>query len=118
MLRSDSNRFLATYENRTYGGNSQWAVPEEAVKVGEAVGEELYARFADSDIDTPHDSPRVRDSALKVLDAALSVVNYAGLPTERRANILRGVINSLEKAGALGGEPEWAVTTPKESSAS
>lgn len=105
MLRSGDTRFLWKYETKMFGGNRQWADPEEALKVGETVGEELIGRFEDGDT---HNSPSVHRRAHEVLDAALSVVDYAALPTERRANILRGVINALESNGELGGEPEWA----------
>lgn len=90
-----------------FSGNRLWADPIEAVKVGETVGEELFARFDTTKPDMG-DSPQVHKSAHEVLEAALSTVDYAALPTERRANILRGIINTLEKCGALGGEPEWA----------
>ena len=106
MLRHNDTHFLSRYETNMHGGNNQWADPAEAVRVGEQVGDELVARFEHTDPDLG-DSPGVRDSAHEVLNAALDVVNYAALPRERRANILRGVINSLEASGALGGEPEW-----------
>ena len=109
MLRENSNHFLWKYEKNMYGGNRQWADSEEAVVIGETVGEELIGRF-----DVGHvveDSPEVHQRAHEVLDAALEVVNYAALPTERRANILHGVINALASNGELGGEPEWAKAT-------
>ncbi len=109
MLRGNSTHFLGKYENHMYGGNELWADPEEAVKVGETVGEELVGRFEHLNREIyQSDSPQVGPCAHKVLDAALKVVDYAALPTERRANILRGVINALVSTGALGGEPEWA----------
>lgn len=108
MLRANTTSFLWRYEKSMFGGNTQWAIPEEAIKVGEAVGEELIGRFVHLDKDLG-DSPQVGKCAHEVLDAALGVVNYAALPTERRANILRGIINALESCDALGGEPEWAV---------
>jgi hypothetical protein len=108
MLTNDGTKFLWKYETNMYGGNTQWANPEEATKVGETVGEELIGRFEDLDRNKSEDSPAVCPSAHKVLEAALEVVNYAALPTERRANILHGVINALASNGVLGGEPEWA----------
>lgn len=93
-----------------YGGNDQWADPKEATRVGEIVGEELIARFEELDKDMD-EGPQVRRSAHAILATALEVVDYAALPTERRANILRGVVNSLEACGVLGGEPEWAGKT-------
>ncbi len=114
MLREDDKRgFVWEYESWAFGGNRQWAEPEEAISVGERVGEELFDRFVGEDRDYG-DSPEVRDSAHRVLDTALEVVDYAALPTERRANILRGVINTLESTGALGGRPEWAKVQPRE----
>jgi hypothetical protein len=107
MLRHNSTHFMWRYETNMYGGNEQWAEPEEAIKVGETVGEELVARFIHLDRDLD-DSPQVGKCAHKVLDAALHVVNYAALPTERRANILHGVINALVNNDTLGGEAEWA----------
>lgn len=109
MLRGDSTRFLAKYETNMFGGNTQWADPDEAIKVGEAVGEELVGRHDHLNHEIyQQESLEVGPCAHKVLDEALSVVDYAALSTERRANILRGVINSLETTGALGGRPEWA----------
>jgi hypothetical protein len=109
MLSNDGNHFLWRYETGMYGGNGQWASPEEAVKVGEVVGEELIGRYDAGHI--AEDSPQVHRRAHQVLDAALEVVNYAALPTERRANILHGVINALASNGELGGEPEWVKAT-------
>lgn len=110
MLRNNSYRFLWDYEENMFGGNRQWADPQEAVAVGETVGEELISR-----IDAGHvvedDSLEVHQRAHKVLEAALEVVDYAALPTERRANILHGVINALASNGELGGEPEWVKAT-------
>ena len=111
MLRGNSTQFLWKYETNMYGGNEQWADPEEAVKVGETIGEELVGRHEHLNKDLyERDSPQVGPCAHKVLDDALKVVDYAALPRERRANILRGVINALETTGALGGEPEYAQT--------
>ena len=110
MLRDDgSTRFLREYETRMFGGNRQWADPDEAVKVGETVGEELVGRHEHlNGAVYEQDSPQVGPCAHKVLEDALKVVDYAALPTERRANILHGVINALAATGALGGKPEWA----------
>ncbi len=113
MLRGEgSTKFLGMYEAHMFGGNKQWADPEEAVKVGETVGEELVGRYEHLNRTIyEQDSPQVGPCAHKVLEDALKVVDYAALPTERRANILHGVINALEATGALGGEHEWATRT-------
>jgi hypothetical protein len=110
MLRGEgSTQFLWKYETHMFGGNEQWADPEEAVKVGETVGEELVGRYEHLNRGVYEaDSPQVGPCAQKVMEDALKVVDYAALPTERRANILHGVIKALAATGALGGEPEWA----------
>ena len=108
MLRGNSKRFLERYETYMYGGNALWAEPEEATGVGEIVGDELFARHNRLDRDRDEDSVAVHKAAHRVLTDALDVVNYAAPSTERRANILHGVINALVSNGALGGEREWA----------
>jgi hypothetical protein len=112
MLRDGGTQFLGKYETHMFRGNQQWADAKEAIKVGEAVGEELVGRHEHLNGKLyQQDSPEVGPCAHAVLDEALEVVNYAALPTARRANILHGVINALENTGALGGEPEWTQAT-------
>lgn len=107
MLKNNSTRLLGRYERNMFGGNTQWADPEEALRAGEIIGEELVARFENLNGDVG-DSPKVRACASKVLEAACEVIDYAALPTERRVNLLHGVVNALGECGMLGGKPEWA----------
>jgi len=107
MLRPGSNHFIWKYETNMCGGNRQWADPEEAQQIGRTVAHVLIDRHGSTSEDDG-DSPCVREEAASIFDNALKVINYAALPTERRANILHGVVDALAEAGVLGGEPEWA----------
>lgn len=117
MILTDNDTFAWPYEKHLTARNGMWANPEDAIQQGVEIGQELFARFAENDSEIADDSPEVRTSALEVLGAALKVVNHGGLPTERRAHILHGVINALETSGALGGEIEWVQFPPSSSSA-
>jgi hypothetical protein len=107
MLRPKLNRFMWEYEQNMYGGNRQWVDAEEAKDVGRNIAGLLIERHGIRESDD--ESPSVKEvTALAVLKDALDVVDYAALPTERRANIMHGVIDTLAASGVLGGNPEWA----------
>jgi hypothetical protein len=106
ILTTGKNTLASEFENRTYGGNRMWADPDEARLVGGQILEQLCERYSFQD--QRSDTPTMTDVTGKIFADTLSSINYAGLPTERRANILHGLIDAAASAGVLGGEPEWA----------
>lgn len=108
MLRPRSTGFIWGYEQNMFGGNLQWADPADAQEVGRQVAAQLIDRHG-LKIDRSG-SPEVHEEAITILTDALKVIDYSALPTERRVNILHGLIDALGESGVLGGEPEWATT--------
>lgn len=106
VITSGKNTLAEQHEVFMFGGNCMWANPEKARRVGAQMLGELAERH--SFVDMRAETPEMFDTVAKIFSDALSVINYAALPTERRANILHGLIDAAAKAGVLGGEPEWA----------
>ena len=101
------------FEKQTYGGNEMWADPEEARQVGGRILDQLCERYGFED-ERDH-SPSIPKAASKISADVLKSINYAALPTERRVNILHGLVDAAAEAGVLGGESEWAqVKSPSE----
>jgi hypothetical protein len=109
ILAPGSGRLAPEFTNFMFGGNSLWADPEDARRAGVLILDQLIERYGF--IDSRDESPSIQQSVvLKMLKDVLFALDYAGLPTERRANVFHGLIDAMANAGVLGGEPEWVQT--------
>ena len=106
ILTTGKTTLAEEYEEQTYGGNEMWADPEEARQVGARILDQLCERYGFED--ERGESPSMPRVATKIFTDVLKSINYAALPTERRVNILHGLVDAAAEAGVLGGEPEWA----------
>jgi hypothetical protein len=106
ILTAGRNTLAPEYEDNTFGGNRMWANPEEARQVGARILEQLCERHGIED--QRDDTPEIPEVTGRIMADVLEALDYAALPTERRANILHGLIDAAAEAGVLGGEPEWA----------
>ncbi len=93
MLRPGENNFIWDYETAFCSGSKKWANPEEAIEVGRQVGRILIDRY--------------EGDPVRVIEAAVEVVDYKALPDVRRANIMHGVVDAIAEANGFGGDPEW-----------
>ena len=110
MLMPGRNELVLVLRDSMCSGNTLWADPDEARREGKLIGATLIERvpLPENSIISSTDDIRVaHDEALQILAAALEVVDHPGLPAERRANVLLGVIDALKLGDYLGGEEEW-----------
>jgi hypothetical protein len=106
ILTHGESTLAEEYEAQTFGGNRMWADPVEAREVGARILSQLCERHGVED--QRSETPEMPADVLKILADALEAIDDAALPTERRANILHGLVDAAAKAGVLGGEAEWA----------